>query len=115
MIATIVGVYRRRNAEHVSRLLQPALEQGWVSGWWALDEVDPSLRALTVGQGPGLKLPLLNETLGRLGARSSWTVVSDDDVVFRKGDSRFEGKTAAAAVAADSSIMSTSSARIAFQ
>jgi hypothetical protein len=83
---TIVGVYRRRNAEHVRRLLQPALEQGWAIGWWALDEVDPSLRELTLGKGPGLKLPLLSETMRRLGSESSWTVISDDDLVFRKGD-----------------------------
>lgn len=86
MNATIVGVYRRRNAEHVRRLLEPALERGWSTGWWALDEVDPSLRELTLGEGPGLKLPLLNETMRRLGSRSAWTVISDDDLVFRKGD-----------------------------
>jgi hypothetical protein len=83
---TIVGVYRRRNAEHVVRLLQPALEQGWVTGWWALDETDPALASVTVGEGPGLKLPLLNETLARTGGRTEWTVVADDDVRFRKGN-----------------------------
>jgi hypothetical protein len=62
------------------------LDEGWASGWWALDEVDPSLRELTVGVGPGLKLPLLNETLRRTDPDSAWTVVSDDDVAFRKGD-----------------------------
>jgi hypothetical protein len=84
--AAVVGVYRRRNAEHVRRLLQPALEHGWRAGWWALDETDPSLAEVTVGEGPGLKLVLLNEALRRVRADSAWTVVADDDLAFRKGD-----------------------------
>lgn len=86
MIATIVGVYRRRNAEPVRRLLAPALEHGWRAGWWALDETDPSLRDVTLGEGPGLKLALLNETLRRIGSPTEWLVLSDDDLRFCKGD-----------------------------
>jgi len=82
----IVGIYRRRNAQHVRRLLQPALEHDWRAGWWALDGVDPELSEVTVGEGPGLKLPLLNETLRRLGPPSPWTVLSDDDLRFQNGN-----------------------------
>jgi hypothetical protein len=83
---TIVGIYRRRNTQHVRRLLEPALEHEWRVGWWALDGVDPELDEITVGEGPGLKLPLLNETLGRLGPLSAWTLLSDDDLRFSEGD-----------------------------
>jgi hypothetical protein len=82
----IVGIYRRRNAAHVRRLIEPALAAGWQSAWWALDQTDPSLADITVGEGPGLKLPLLNETLDRFGRAATWTVVSDDDVRFTRGD-----------------------------
>jgi hypothetical protein len=83
--AAIVGVYRRRNAELVRRLVQPALDAGWRTAWWALDGTHPDLDDLTVGEGQGLKLPLLNETLRRSGELASWTVVSDDDLTFRSG------------------------------
>ncbi len=83
---TIVGIYRRRNAERVRRLLGPALDRGWRTAWWALDGTHRDLGDVTVGEGPGLKLPLLNETLRRLGAPARWTVVSDDDVRFRTGN-----------------------------
>lgn len=86
MAATIVGIYRRRNAPYVLSLLEPALAQGWVTGWWALDETHPDLRTVTLGEGPGLKLPLLNETWHRLGSPAGWTVFSDDDLRFRSGD-----------------------------
>jgi hypothetical protein len=92
----IVGVYRRHNTEHVRRLIEPALEAGWATAWWALDEADPDLAEYTVGVGPGLKLPLVNKTLEGLGARD-WTVVSDDDLRFRRGNVvRFVGLCRAA-------------------
>jgi hypothetical protein len=87
VVATIVGVYRRRNAEHVRQLVEPALALNWRTAWWALDGSDPSLAAVTVGEGPGLKLPLLNEALARPGGgMTAWTVVADDDVRFIRGD-----------------------------
>jgi hypothetical protein len=86
VVATIVGVYRRRNADRVAALVEPALAQGWRVAWWALEGADPLLAEVTVGEGPGLKLPLLNETLRRLAAPTDWTVVSDDDLGFRRGD-----------------------------
>ena len=81
----IVGVYRRRNGEHVRQLISPALDAGWTAAWWALDETDPDLADYTVGVGPGLKFPLVNLTLAGLDALD-WTVVSDDDLRFRRGD-----------------------------
>jgi hypothetical protein len=84
--AALVGIYRRRNAEHVRRLLEPALVRGWATAWWALDDAHPDLGDVTIGTGPGLKLPLLNETMRRLGGSASWTVCSDDDLVFRRGN-----------------------------
>lgn len=83
---SLVGVYRARNADRVRRLLEPALAHGWVAAWWALDEVADELADVTVGAGPGVKLPLLNETLRRSGGRSGWLVVSDDDLTFARGD-----------------------------
>lgn len=48
--------------------------------------MDDLLRHVTVGEGPGLKLPLLNETLRRVGGTAQWTILSDDDLRFRTGD-----------------------------
>jgi hypothetical protein len=84
--ATIVGIYRRVNAQHVRRLIEPALAQGWLTAWWALDGTDPTLSEFTVGEGPGLKLPLLNETLSHISMSTPWTVLADDDLRFRSGD-----------------------------
>jgi hypothetical protein len=61
--ATIVGVYRAENAALVERLLQPALEAGWTTAWWALDRVAATLEPFTVGEGPGEKLPLLDAAI----------------------------------------------------
>lgn len=81
----ILGVYRRRNVEHVLRLLEPALAANWRTAWWALDATSPQLAAFTVGEGPGEKLPLLNRIFEEMEP-SDWTVVSDDDLEFRRGD-----------------------------
>jgi hypothetical protein len=82
----LIGVYRRRNAEHVRRLVGVAANAGWSSAWWALDEQDHALAPQTVGVGSGPKLSLLNETLARSGLPRGWLIVSDDDVVFTRGD-----------------------------
>ena len=84
--ATLVGVYRARNARYVRDVCGPALERGWTVAWWALDEVVDDLANVTVGSGSGARLPLLNETLLRSGCSDGWLVVSDDDVVFDRGD-----------------------------
>jgi hypothetical protein len=63
-----------------------ARSAGWKVGLWALDVVDDTLSPFTVGSGSGPKLSLLNETLARTDADEGWIVVSDDDVVFTRGD-----------------------------
>jgi len=83
---TLVGIYRSRNAERVRRLVEPALSGGFTVAWWALDEVVEDLAAWTVGSGPGAKLLLLNEIVRRIDPRDGWLAVSDDDVVFARGD-----------------------------
>ncbi len=82
----IVGIYRAANAEHVERLLEPALAAGWTAAWWALDETAPSLAEHTVGEGPGEKLPLLQEAIERHGKPGAELVLSDDDIAFARGD-----------------------------
>ena len=82
----LVGVYRAENAAHVGRLIHPALSHGWSTAWWALDRVAPDLVDVTVGEGRGEKLPLLNQILERIAVTARWTVVSDDDLRFRRGD-----------------------------
>lgn len=82
----IVGIYRACNAHVVARLLEPALAAGWTTAWWALDEVAARLAAYTVGDGPGEKLPLLDEVIRRHGSVAGPLVLSDDDLAFRRGD-----------------------------
>jgi hypothetical protein len=86
MTAAIVGIYRAANAGHVERLLGPALAAGWSTAWWALDRVAPELEAHTVGEGPGEKLPLLDEALERIGPPGGPVVLSDDDIAFERGN-----------------------------
>jgi hypothetical protein len=85
-VPALVGVYRSRNAECVRRLVEPALTRGWTVVWWALDEVVDDLSSVTAGSGPGPRLALLNRALERIRTRENWVVVSDDDVVFERGD-----------------------------
>jgi hypothetical protein len=82
----IVGIYRAANAGVVARLLAPALAAGWTTAWWALDRTTTELERHTVGEGPGEKLPLLNEVLARHGPVSGALVLSDDDIEFARGD-----------------------------
>jgi len=84
--ASLVGVYRARNAAYVRDVSGPALERGWTVAWWALDEIVDDLAGVTVGKGSGARLPLLNEVLRRSRSSEGWVVVSDDDVVFDRGD-----------------------------
>lgn len=62
------------------------MARGWTVAWWALDDVVDDLAPFTVGSGPGTKLPLVNRILERLDSQADWLVVSDDDLVFEKGD-----------------------------
>ncbi len=83
---SLIGVYRARNARFVREVSEPALERGWTVAWWALDEIVDDLSEVTVGSGPGARLPLLNEALRRSRSPEGWLVVADDDVVFDRGD-----------------------------
>jgi hypothetical protein len=85
-VSALVGIYRARNADTVQQLSQPAVAAGWTVAWWALDDAGHGIADMTVGSGPGQRLPLLNETLSRADAEDGWVVVSDDDVVFQRGD-----------------------------
>jgi hypothetical protein len=51
---------------------------------WALDQVDESLRAWTVGAGSGEKFPLIGRLIDDVPAEA-WLVVMDDDVEFTTG------------------------------
>jgi hypothetical protein len=83
---TIVGIYREANAATVERLLEPALAAGWSTAWWALDRVATPLAPVTVGEGPGEKLPLLNRVLELHGPVAGPLLLSDDDIGFERGD-----------------------------
>ena len=83
---SLVGIYRARNAHFARNVSQPALARGWTVAWWALNDVVDDLAGVTVGSGPGSKFPLVNEILRRAGLSRGWLVVSDDDVVFDRGD-----------------------------
>jgi hypothetical protein len=82
----LVGVYRARNARYVREVSRPALERGWTVAWWALDGLADELADVTVGTGAGAKFDLLNEILRTLDGSFDWLVVSDDDLVFTRGD-----------------------------
>jgi hypothetical protein len=83
--ATLVGIYRRRNVEHVRRLVDEARHARWTVAWWALDESDETLAEYTVGTRGGQRLSLLNETIARVPVETEWLIVSDDDLVFTHG------------------------------
>jgi len=83
---SLVGVYRARNAWNVRAVSAPALARGWMVAWWALDEIVDDLAGITIGSGAGARLPLLNDVLRLSGSSEGWLVVSDDDVVFDRGD-----------------------------
>jgi hypothetical protein len=83
-LASLIGVYRRRNASSVAELVSVTLERGWPTAWWALDELEPDLARVTVGEGRGTRLSLLNELAGHV-PQQGYLVVSDDDVIFTRG------------------------------
>jgi hypothetical protein len=81
-----VCVYRRSSETTLAALLGQ-LPPGTDVRLWALDEMLPRFQALTVGSGPGLRWELLNTLLRHAPIpEDAWVVVSDDDVVFSKGD-----------------------------
>lgn len=82
---SLIGVYRRPNVPYVGELVGVALERGWPTAWWALEVVEPELADVTVGVGQGTRLSLLNE-LAEHVPNHGYLVVSDDDVMFTRGN-----------------------------
>lgn len=85
--AALVCVYRRRNAA-LLRALIDAMPASAPIALWALDEPVPDLAGRTVGQGPGLRFPLLNQLARHVQADDRWLVVADDDVELSTGGLR---------------------------
>ena len=82
----VVCVYRVDNAAHVIPLVREATARGWEIRLWALDQVAPSLEAVTVGVSSGAKFPLLNGLIAADDTdRFDWIVVADDDVAYDRG------------------------------
>ena len=81
----LIGIYRRRNAEHARALVDAVRQVGWTAAWWALDDVADDLAEHTVGQGSGEKFTLLNEIVERASLVRGWLLVADDDLVFVRG------------------------------
>ena len=84
--AAVLGVYRHANAGNVAALAGSAAGDT-VWRLWALDRAHPSLERWTVGEGPGLRSPLLNKLYGTLPPDfDGHVVLSDDDYGFTRGD-----------------------------
>jgi hypothetical protein len=73
---SVVGVYRRRNADVLARLLEGVPPDR--VHLWALDEAAPALAPMTAGTGPGTRFVLLNRLAPR--CPPGWLVIADDDV-----------------------------------
>lgn len=82
---SVACVYRFGNAATVQRLLDGVPDDADVR-LWALDHVHDALAERTVGQGPGLRSPLLNTLVEPIPHDDRWIVIADDDVDFRSGD-----------------------------
>ena len=64
------------------------LPADWRVALWALDAPHPRLESHTVGSGPGTKFELLNRLYAHANPPADFdVVVTDDDVVFRRGGS----------------------------
>jgi hypothetical protein len=76
-------VYRKRNAAYVERLLAQLPSAPGIIRLWALDDVVTSLAPVTVGQGPGCRVELLNRLVDHTVLASGYhVVIADDDVTF---------------------------------
>jgi len=83
----LVCIYRRANAPYVQRLVGEVRREHGDAHLWALDQVADALASITVGQGPGSRLTLLNRLIAQ--ARPSGPlVVCDDDISFADGSLR---------------------------
>lgn len=85
--ATVIGIYRTRNAGLMASLLEPAVTRGWTVGLWGLDGVAPELAEHTLGSGPGARTDLLNVLAARVSPPPShYLIVTDDDLRFTVGN-----------------------------
>lgn len=75
----VACVYRRANSAVVRGLVEGLADVRL----WALDEPTPELARFTEGAGPGKRTELLNSLLKQ--SRAPYTVIIDDDIVFRTG------------------------------
>ncbi len=81
----ILMVYRAKNYELVEAFLRHVDTDADVR-LWALDQIAPSLSRQTLGCGPGLRFPNLNELYNATPVKEgSWVVVADDDFLFIRG------------------------------
>ena len=81
----VLAVYRYANAELMGAVLA-GRPKGWDVRLWALDRTHPGLRGWTAGEGPGLRLALLNRLHASLpGGFDGYVVLSDDDYLFARG------------------------------
>jgi hypothetical protein len=81
----VLSVYRHANAERLGAVLG-GRPPGWEVRLWALDRAHPGLRGWTVGEGPGLRLTLLNRLHSALPAAfDGYVAISDDDYLFARG------------------------------
>ena len=84
--AAVLLVYRHANAANVKALCDAAASDT-IFRMWALDRVHPDLERWTVGEGAGMRSPLLDKLYGTLPANyEGYVVLSDDDYVFTGGD-----------------------------
>lgn len=81
--ATVVCVYRARNADTVRRLVGQARCAGAQVALWALDDVVPDLAWATLGSGAGTRFGHLNRLVDGIPA-DHWVVVCDDDVTLQR-------------------------------
>lgn len=84
--AAVLLIYRYANAMNAAAIRRAAAPDT-IWRLWALDRVHPELEPWTVGEGPGLRSPLLDKLYATLPAGfDGHVVLSDDDYVFTRGD-----------------------------
>lgn len=83
--ATVLCVYRRRNAAAVLELREHARDAGAELRLWALDEGDQRLADLEVGSGPGSRTELLNRLFAEPRRPAGTVVLADDDALLTSG------------------------------
>lgn len=79
-------IYRERNQQYVTGLVEEAQQSGMKIALWSLDNPIPELAAYTVGCGPGLRMDLLNRLWQAVESDKFYQlVIVDDDITFTRG------------------------------